>query len=515
MSIRTPPTLLQLAAESLLRDQALAIAALEYLPAELFPQLFIQAYHSRRHQVLKAMTQTWPFTVLPLGSLKRPPPVQVFKAVLDGLDLLLAQEVRPRRCKLRVLDLRFMDPNFWRMWCGDSTQKYSPIFPVTKHRSSPNKEHPLAPVEVFLDLDFNERNRDAFFMYVIQWAQQREGLVHLCCKTLRIAEVPFHRARKVLDVVQLECIQEVVLSCTWDLTTLGTFALYMGQMRNLQRLVVSYVHVLGEEEQDWEEEEDLDWEEEELDWEEELEREEEEEQDWKDDEEQDCEEEEREREEQELQISFSQFFSQMLSPLHLCELELDSPFFLRGRLDQMLRCLQSPLEKLTISCCRCLTHSDLTHLFQCPNFRQLKTLGLYSTSLADFSPEPLRALLEALAPTLQDLFLENCAMVNSQVEAILPVLSRCHQLRKFTITENRLSVATVEKLLRHTAGLRSLEYEYYPVPRECYTTLGTVHWDRLALVRAELKGILRELGQPRTIKLATDRGYNFYKVAFS
>ncbi|CAK6440621.1 unnamed protein product [Pipistrellus nathusii] len=536
MSIRTPPTLLQLAAESLLRDQASAIAALEYLPAELFPQLFIQAYRGRCLQVLKAITQAWPFTVLPLGCLPDLSLDVVFKALLDGLDVVLAQEVRPRRCKLRVLDLRYMAPNFWKIWCGDSTQKYSPIFPVTEHRSSPNMEHPLAPVEVFLDLNFNASNREEFLMYVIQWAQQREGLVHLCCKTLRIAAVPFYRVRKVLDAVQLDCIQQVDLNCTWDLTTLGTFARYMGQMRNLQKLFLFHIQVLGEEEEDEEyeedEEEELDWEEEEeLDWEDdELELEDDDEQDLEDDEleledddEQDLEEEEEldweeewAREEQEEQISFFQFFSQMLSPLHLCELVLDSPSFLRGRLHQMLRCLQSPLEKLLINRCRRLTHSDLTHLFQCPHLRQLKSLRLCCASLAGFSPEPLRALLEALAPTLQVLHLENCAMVDSQVEAILPILSRCHQLREFTVTENRLSVATVEKLLRHTAGLRSLEYEYYPVPRECYTTLGTVHWDRFALVRAELKGILRELGQPRTIKLATDRGYiEFYEVAFS
>ncbi|XP_054576667.1 PRAME family member 12-like [Eptesicus fuscus] len=472
MSIRTPPTLLQLAGEILLREQALAITALEHLPAELFPPLFIQAYYSRCHQSLKAITQAWPFIVLPLGCLQQLSLDEALKAVLDGLDVLLAQEVRPRRWKLRVLDLRNLGAKFWRMWCGDSTLKRSPTGPVTVHRFSPNMEHSLAPMVVFLDLNFNDRDRDELFMYVIQWAQQREGLLHLCCKTLRIAEVPFQRVRKVLDAVQLDCIQEVEVNCTWDLPTLATFALYLGQMRNLQRLSLSFMHELTGEE---EEEEEQEQEEEQQDWE----------------------------EEEELQ--------------HLRELDMDSPSFLRGRLDQMLRCLQTPLDKLSITNCPQLTHSDLTHLFQCPNLRQLKSLRLYCASLADFSPEPLRALLAAVAPTLQDLGLDNCAIVDSQVEAILPVLSRCHQLRFFTITENNFSVATVEKLLRHTAGPRSLELELYPVPLECYTTHGTVNQDRLALVRAELTGILRELGQPRTILLATKHcGHReLYDVAFS
>ncbi|XP_036295735.1 PRAME family member 8 [Pipistrellus kuhlii] len=527
MSMQTPPTLLELAGKRLLRDQASAITALEHLPAELFPPLFILAFHSRQHQEsLKAMAQAWPYPVLPLGGLMQRPQVKVLKAVLDGLDILLAQEIRPRRWKLRVLDLRNLGADFWRRWCGYSTQKHSPMVPVAVHRSSPNTEHPLAPMEVFLDLNFNEKDRYAFFMYVIQWAQQREGLVHLCCKMLRIAEVPFQLVRKVLDVVKLDCIQEVEVNCIWNLPTLGKFALYLGQMRNLQRLSLSHIQVLSEEDEDeneeenMEEEEELEEEDQDMGEEDESEGEdqeqEEEEQEWNEEEEWQREEQE-EQEELEEQRAFSQFLSQMLRVQHLCELDMDSPSFLRGRLDQMLRCLQTPLEKLTITHCQSLTHSDLTHLFQCPNLRQLKSLRLYCASLAEFSPEPLRALLEAVAPTLQDLGLDNCAMVDSQVEVILPVLRHCHQLISLTFSENCLSLATVGKLLHHTAGLRSLELELYPVPLECYTTQDTVNQERLALVRAELTGILRELGQPRTILLATKHcGHReYYDVTFS
>ncbi|CAK6441344.1 unnamed protein product [Pipistrellus nathusii] len=534
MSMQTPPTLLELAGKRLLRDQASGIAALEHLPAELFPPLFILAFHSRRHQAsLKAMAQAWPYPVLHLGGLMQQPRVKVLKAVLDGLDVLLAQEARPRRWKLRVLDLRNLGADFWGRWCGYSTQKPSPMVPVAVHRSSPNTEHPLAPMEVFLDLDFNERDRYAFFMYVIQWAQQREGLVHLCCKTLKISEVPFQRLRKVLDAVQLDCIQEVEVNCIWDLPTLGKFALYLGQMRNLQKLSLSHIQVLSEEDEDENEEENM---EENMEDEEELEDEdqemgedgeskreeqeqEEEEQEWNEEEEWQKEEQENQEQQEELeeQGSFSQFLSQMLRLQHLRELDMDSPSFLRGRLHQMLRCLQTPLEKLTITHCQSLTHSDLTHLFQCPNLRQLKSLGLYCANFADFSPELLRALLDAVSPTLRHLYLDKCAMVDSQVEAILPVLSRCHQLISLTFSENCLSLATVGKLLRHTAGLRSLELELYPVPLECYTIQDTVNQDRLALVRAELTGILRELREPRTILLATKHSGHreFYDVTFS
>ncbi|ELK35519.1 Putative PRAME family member 24 [Myotis davidii] len=183
----------------------------------------------------------------------------------------------------------------------------------------------------------------------------------------------------------------------------------------------------------------------------------------------------------------------------------------------MLRCLQTPLDPLSIWLCWQLTHSDLTHLFQCPPLRQLKSLHLYAANLTNFSPEPLRALLEAVTPTLQDLLLDNCGMVDSQVEAILPVLSHCHQLRGFTISENHLSVATVKKLLCHTAWLRSLELQLYPVCLECYRTQETVDQERVALIRAELTETLRELGQPRNIRLDTKyfSCREFYLVAFS
>ncbi|XP_014305559.1 PRAME family member 20-like [Myotis lucifugus] len=449
MSIQTPPTLLVLAAKRLLRDQASAITALEYLPAELFPDLFVLAYRSGHHrQLLKAMAQAWPFTVLPLGVLMQRPPDHAptsavgLKAVFDALDVLLAQEIRPRRCKLRVLDLRNTGANFWNTWCRDNAWHCSLTGPVTVHSSSPNMEHPLAPLEVFLDLNFNERDRDKFSMHIIQWAQQREGLLHLCCKAVRISGVPFQRVRRVLDGVQLDCIQEVEVNCTWDLPTLGTFALFLGQMSNLQRLCLPHIQLLAEEDEDEEQEEEGEEEEQQA---EEQEWEEAEKQEWEDEEEMEWEEEQR---------SFSQFLSQMLRLRHLRELDMRSPSFLRGRLDQMLRCLQTPFWT------RC-------------------------------------------SAPLQDPGLDHCGMTGSQVEAILPALSRCHQLSLFSISRNSFPVATVEKLLRHTSGLCSLEVEVYPVPLECYRTQGTVDQERLALIPAKLTGILRELGRPRRILLTT------------
>ena len=96
MSLQTLPRLLNLAAVSLLRDEALAIAALEYLPIELFPPLFMEAFCGSRSETLKAMVYAWPFVHLPLGGLMHIPHEGTLEATLDGLNALLTHKVHPR-----------------------------------------------------------------------------------------------------------------------------------------------------------------------------------------------------------------------------------------------------------------------------------------------------------------------------------------------------------------------------------------------------------------------------------
>lgn len=96
MSIYKPPTLCELAVQSLLWNEATAISTLEYLPINLFPQVFKEAFTGRRMGLLKAMVVAWPFSYLPVGALMKTPDVESFQAVLDGVDILQTQKVRPR-----------------------------------------------------------------------------------------------------------------------------------------------------------------------------------------------------------------------------------------------------------------------------------------------------------------------------------------------------------------------------------------------------------------------------------
>ncbi|KAF7482368.1 Hypothetical predicted protein, partial [Marmota monax] len=95
MSIQSPSMLLELAGSSLLSDKSRAILDLEYLPIELLPPLYLEAFSRGHTEVLKKMVQAWSFTCLPLGALMRKPQFDMIQVALDGLDMLLAQQDSP------------------------------------------------------------------------------------------------------------------------------------------------------------------------------------------------------------------------------------------------------------------------------------------------------------------------------------------------------------------------------------------------------------------------------------
>uniref|UniRef100_A0A4X1TWE5 Uncharacterized protein n=1 Tax=Sus scrofa TaxID=9823 RepID=A0A4X1TWE5_PIG len=217
MGIWAPPRLLELAGQSLLRNEALSVTALEELPTELFPPLFTAAFAGRHNEILKAMVQAWPFPCLPLGALMKEhqPRLETFQAALDGLDVLLAQEIRSRWWKLQVLDLR----------------------------RNVGPKQPWAPVEVLIDLCLKEGTPDQSLTYLLKKVKQRRGLLQLCCQKLKIFAMPMHNIKKILKMVQLESVQDLEVNCMWKLATLGRFAPHLGQMGSLRRLLLSHIHL--------------------------------------------------------------------------------------------------------------------------------------------------------------------------------------------------------------------------------------------------------------------------------
>ncbi|KAM9764326.1 PRAME family member 8-like [Dama dama] len=454
MSVHNPPRLVILAAIGLLRDEPSAISALECLPRELYPPVFMAAVFGRRRETLKAMVPAWPFARLPLGGLMQKPHQRTLQAVLDGLDVLLAQKVHPRRCKLRVLDLRNTGQDFWNMWSGgkDHMPSSSLLAPVAEDMS--RIRHALTPLEVYIELCLEKKPLEKFLTYLFRWVEQRKASIHLCCKKMKIISMSKENMKEVLRMVKLDCVQKVKLSFTQKLSTLAQFAPLLGQMSNVQSLIFSRIRGSAVEEQDHQ---DL------------------------------------------LQLT-----SQILRLRDLRDLRMEAPSFLEGRLDQMLRCLKTPLDNISITNCL-LTESDLTHLSWCPKLCQLKGLNLSGVTLTDFSPELLLVLLEKVAGTLEELDLNLCGITDIHLMAFLPALSRCSQLRSLSMCGNLISMAILESLLRHTDRLPDLSLELYPAPQESYSSLGVLHLERLAQIKAELRVILTDLERPRKIWTALFR----------
>ncbi|XP_030862385.3 PRAME family member 15-like [Gorilla gorilla gorilla] len=456
MSIRTPPRLLELAGRSLLRDQALAMSTLEELPTELFPPLFMEAFSRKHCEALKLMVQAWPFRRLPLRPLIKMPCLEAFQAVLDGLDALLTQGVRPRRWKLQVLDLQDVCENFWMVW--SEAMAHGCFFNANRNKKAVQdcpRMRGQQPLTVFVDLWLKNRTLDEYLTYLLLWVKQRRDLLHLCCKKLKILGMPFRNIRSILKMVNLDCIQEVEVNCRWKLPILTQFTPYLGHMRNLQKLVLSHMgfsHYVSPE--------------------------------------------------QKKEI-VTQFTTQFLKLRCLQKLYMNSVSFLEGHLDQLLSCLKTSLKVLTITNC-VLLESDLKHLSQCPSISQLKTLDLSGIRLTNYSLVPLQILLEKVAATLEYLDLDDCGIIDSQVNAILPALSRCFELNTFSFCGNPISMATLENLLSHTIILKNLCLELYPAPRESYGADGTLCWSRFAQIRAELMKRVRDLRHPNRIFFCTD-----------
>lgn len=73
MIVQAPLTLLQLARQRLLREEALTIPALVDLPMELLPEMSEEAFNDRGTKILRAMVPPCPFPCLPVGVLIKDP----------------------------------------------------------------------------------------------------------------------------------------------------------------------------------------------------------------------------------------------------------------------------------------------------------------------------------------------------------------------------------------------------------------------------------------------------------
>ncbi|XP_006903480.1 PREDICTED: melanoma antigen preferentially expressed in tumors-like [Elephantulus edwardii] len=262
MDRQNPPRLVDLASQSLLEDEAAAMAALQSLPRECFPPLFVLAVARRRCRMVQAMVEAWPFPYLPLGALLEAPQCdqEILKAALSGIDALLARDFRPTRWKLQVLDLRSdAETNFWHKWAGlGDGISASPLRESgasqpnpERHRVGPSstwEKQKFASTEVlvlFSDLCFMEPSPDELLTFLVKRVMQNKLIPRLCCRKLEILHKPLENAimHRILEKVELARVEQLEVNCEWNLVDLAWFVPFLGQMIHLNRLLLSDVQV--------------------------------------------------------------------------------------------------------------------------------------------------------------------------------------------------------------------------------------------------------------------------------
>lgn len=97
MDERDPSSLLDLAIQSLLSNELVAIHSLGEIPRELFVPLFSAAFMGGYRKTLTAMVKVWPFTCLHIGTLSvQEPQRELLKAMVENFQLLPAQDCSSR-----------------------------------------------------------------------------------------------------------------------------------------------------------------------------------------------------------------------------------------------------------------------------------------------------------------------------------------------------------------------------------------------------------------------------------
>nr|XP_034371803.1 PRAME family member 12-like [Arvicanthis niloticus] len=308
------------------------------------------------------------------------------------------------------------------------------------------------PVTVLMNHFLMYHHSSNYLQYFCRWAKQRKDVIQVICKKLEFQDYHTYDPRDVLEVFDTDSIQEVEKRTQWDIHTLALLACGLGQMKNLQKFIFQKIY-------------------EPLNLPQDLEME---------------------------ACCFPEIFFQFSKLNKLQHLCLNDVYFLNGRLDQVLRCLESSLETLAITHCL-LSQSDMNYLSQCPSIQKLKHLDLSGVTFIHLHDAFLGSLLQRLTATLQTLKLKDCMIMDSQLSALLPALSQCSQLTEDNFVKNLLSMGSLKKLLQHTANLTKLTLVKYPAPDEIYNNMGLLLPDKFIQLYSELMDTVPDIRQPKQV----------------
>nr|BAE26394.1 unnamed protein product [Mus musculus] len=238
MNFYSPPTLMELAIQRLLRDEYLAISALKDLPNMMFPVMFKEAFIDGRTKILTAMIPVWPFPYLSVGTMLKNLNLDTLKAVLEGIDILISKPVLSSRCKLREITLSH---DLVVVWAGSHEVEGLPEF---MEQEKPVENSPgygtKNKLKVTTELQFMEGHLDECSTYLLQWAYQREDSIHLHCRKLKIYGLTKATVIEMFRIVHAEYIEDLELSCLC-LEDLDFLNPYLKQMSNLLSLTLDEI----------------------------------------------------------------------------------------------------------------------------------------------------------------------------------------------------------------------------------------------------------------------------------
>ncbi|KAM9023068.1 leucine-rich repeat-containing protein 14 [Ara ararauna] len=451
-------SLVFLCARRLLGHRPRARRALPFLPSELYPVLFQAAFLDGRTLALQDLVTTWPFPLLSFQCLlghcghpqhrgHRAPPgdkpdklcVQaVISAVVAHLRQALEESHSPtgdRQCHLRVLDMTGLQddttdrgPDGMSLWSG-TVALAKACLEVAKHqtelqkRASKRRKGPSGTssvsqtisVEIIADLFVNSTSSG-----VLRDALQATGSpMRLRCRDFHAEELSVAGIVALLECLEPGGVRRVDLRFN-NLGLAGLCAVVpqLSRFPDLLSLKLPYSNV------------DV------------------------------------RRHAAGADASFRRLSTHLGKLQALRELNLGSSR-LSGKLRQLLRNLEAPLESLELAFCYLLP-GDLAFLSQSLHAPALKKLDLSGHHFTESLLQPLCSLLEN-SSSLIHLDLMECQLTDSRLETLLPSLCRCSRLRCLGLFGNPLSTPGLKTLLRQTSVLQDLCLVVYPYPVDCYS----------------------------------------------
>ncbi|XP_033705172.1 melanoma antigen preferentially expressed in tumors-like [Tursiops truncatus] len=453
MDQKTTVTLLELAAKSLLNNEPATIHALDEIPRDLFVPLFNAAFLGGHKTILKAMVKVWPFRCLHIGSLTtRESYYDILEAVIDGLQILPAQNSSSWGPKLRILDLRS------DLVCKTICSEIGTAFPFcfksciysqhsilkieeAQHRvrclgignSGSEPQSAQEPMELLMDISLNSTLRTKQFLsFICSKIQQNVRSLHVCCRDLQIDRMSGHKS--ILQFLDLGCIENLEM----DQANLSEVVTLLAQMIHLNSLTLCNIPFKTYNRR-----------------------------------------------------KFRSFLLCLGRLDHLQELSL-SFFCLTDQLHKLLRVVPPQLDSLYLPHCQ-LSHRDVTVLSQSSQATHLRVLSLSNNHIFSEVNEPFQALLEKVSSTLQHLVINNCMITDSTLSAVIPALSHCTQLHVLSFAFNPITMPVLKSLLQHLTSLMKLKYVIYPVPVHCYEEWifhDRLDRQKLAEVQAQLEAML-------------------------